>query len=43
MKSLLEDGISDNKAAALHGIPLSALKDQLSSHVKHGDKPAPKH
>ena len=42
MKSVLDDGLSRNKAATLHGVPPSALKDCLSGRVKHGDKPGPK-
>ena len=41
MNSVLEDGMSANKAAIIHGVPRSTLKDQLSSHVIHGHKPSP--
>ena len=30
-----------NKAARLHNVPPTTLKDQLSGRVKHGDKPGP--
>ena len=33
------DGLSGNKAANLHVVPRSTLKDR---HVKHGTKPGPK-
>jgi len=42
MKSVSDDGLSRNKAAILHGVLCSTLKDCLSGHVKHGDKPGPK-
>ena len=33
--------ISINKAAQLHGVPPSTLKDRLSGRVAHGTKPGP--
>ena len=30
-----------NKAADLHGVPRSTLKDRLSGRVQHGTKPGP--
>ena len=41
MKSVLDDGISANKVAVLHGVPHSTLKDRLSRHVIHGQNPGP--
>ena len=40
--SVTHDGLSGNKAADLHGVPRSTLKDRLSGRVKHGTKPGPK-
>ena len=40
--SVTYDGLSGNKAADLHGVPRSTLKDRLSGRVKHGTKPGPK-
>ena len=34
-------GMAANKAAMLHGIPRSTLKDRLSGRVRHGTKPGP--
>ena len=42
LHSVLHDGLSGNKAADIHGIPWSTLKDRLSGRVKHGTKPDPK-
>ena len=39
MKSVLDDGISANKAAVLHGVPCSTLKDYLSRRVIQGRNP----
>jgi len=41
LNAVLENGVSANMAA-MHGVPPSTLKDRLSGHVKHGDKPGPK-
>ena len=42
MKEAIEsDGISQNQAADLHGVPLSTLKDRLSGRVLHGTNPGP--
>ena len=38
LKSVLDDGISANKAAVLHGVPRSTLKDCLSGRVIHGPR-----
>ena len=35
--------ISINKAADLHGVPLTSLKDRLSDKTVHGTNPSPKH
>ena len=40
--SVTHDLLSRNKAADLHGVPRSTLKDRLSGRVKHGTKPGPK-
>ena len=40
--SVTHDLLSGNKAADLHGVPRSTLKDRLSGRVKHGTKPGPK-
>ena len=40
--SATHDLLSGNKAADLHGVPRSTLKDRLSGRVKHGTKPGPK-
>ena len=37
-----QDGIGVNKAAELHGIPKSTLKDRVSGRVAHGSKSGPK-
>jgi len=42
LNAVLENGVSSNMAAAMHGVPPSTLKDRLSGCVKHGDKPVPK-
>ena len=42
MKSVIDDNLSANRAADLHGVPRSSLKDRLSGRVKHGTKPGPK-
>ena len=40
--SVTHDGLSGNRAADLHGVPRSTLKDRLSGRVKHGTNPGPK-
>lgn len=42
MDSVVKDGLSQNRAAVLHGVPRSTLKDRLSGRVVHGTKPGPK-
>ena len=42
LDSVLNKHLSGNKAAALHGVPPSTLKDRLSGRVTHGRKPGPK-
>ena len=42
LNAVLENGVSANKAAAMHGVPQSPLKDRLSGCVKHGNNPGPK-
>ena len=42
MKSVMDDSLSANRAADLHGVPQSTLKDRLSGCVIHGAKPGPK-
>jgi len=39
LNAVLENGVSVNMAAAMHGVPPSTLKDRLSGRVKHRDKP----
>ena len=41
MKAVFDEGVSANKAAILHGVPRSTLKDRLSRRVIHGRKPGP--
>ena len=41
LDAVIKDGLSGNKAALLHGIPPSTLKDQLSGCVEHGKNPGP--
>ena len=38
----VKDGMGVNKAAELHGVPKSTLKDRVSGRVAHGSKPGPK-
>ena len=40
-KAVLDDGISRKRAAVLHGVPRSTLKDRLSGRVIHGQEPGP--
>ena len=40
--SVTHNGLSGNRAADLHGVPRSMLKDRLSGYVKHGTNPGPK-
>lgn len=42
IKSVIDDSLSANRAADLHGVPQSTLKDHLSGCVIHGTKPGPK-
>ena len=41
MKAVRKGPISINKAALLHGVPPTTLKDRLSGRVEHGTKPGP--
>ena len=41
MEAVRKEPISINKAALLHGVPPTTLKDRLSGRVKHGTKPGP--
>lgn len=41
MEAVRKGIISINKAAVLHGVPCTTLKDRLSGRVKHGTKPGP--
>ena len=41
MNSVLENDVSANKAAIIHRVPRSTLKDRLSGHIIHGHKPGP--
>ena len=41
MEAVRKESISINKAALLHGVPPTTLKDRLSGRVKHGTKPGP--
>ena len=36
LNSVLEDGVSANRAAVIHRVPRSTLKDRLSGRVIHG-------
>ena len=40
--SVQNNGLSDNRAADLHGVPCSTLEDRLSGRVIHGTKSRPK-
>ena len=40
--SVVEDGLSGNRAADMHGVPRSTLKDRLGGRVVHGVKPGVK-
>lgn len=42
MKAVKDGTTSINKAALLHGVPRTTLKDRLSGRVEHGTKPGPK-
>ena len=42
MLSAAKGQMSANKAADLHGVPHSTLKDRLSGRVVHGTNPGPK-
>ena len=39
LHAVLNNHLLGNKAAALHGVPLSTLKDRLSGYVIHVQKP----
>ena len=41
LESVIKDGLSQNQAADLHGVPRSTLKDRLSGRVVHGINPGP--
>ena len=41
LEAVRKGSISANKAALLHGVPPSTLKDRLSGRVAHGSKPGP--
>ena len=41
LESVIKDGLSQNRAADLHGVPRSTLKDRLSGRVIHGTNPGP--
>lgn len=42
INSVTKDGLSQHKAADLHGVPRSTLKDRLSGRVIHGTNPGPR-
>lgn len=42
MQSVATQGLSGNKAADLHGVPRSTLKDRLSGRVVHSTRPGTK-
>lgn len=35
----VKDGMSQNRAAAIHDVPRSTLKDRINGRVVHGVKP----
>ena len=39
LHAVLNNHLLGNKVAALHGVPLSTLKDKLSGCMIHGQKP----
>ena len=41
MEAVRKEPISINKAALLHGVPPTTLKDRLSGRVAHSTKPGP--
>ena len=41
MEAVRKGPISINKAALLHGVPPTTLKDRISGQVVHGTKPGP--
>ena len=41
LHAVIKHGLSGNRAAILHGVPLSTSKDRLSVRVVHGKKPGP--
>ena len=42
MESVQSGMVSANKAAEIHGVPRSTLKDRLSGRTVHGVKPGPR-
>ena len=42
MADAIKGSLSANKAADLHGVPRSTLKDRLSGRVAHGVKSGPR-
>jgi len=42
LQSVATQGVSGNKAADLHGVPRSTLKDRLSGQVVQSTRPGPK-
>ena len=40
LQSVEHQGLSGNKAADLHGVPRSTLKDRLTGRVVHGTRPS---
>ena len=41
LDAVIKDGLSGNKAAILHGLPPSTLKNRLSGCVEHRKNPGP--
>ena len=38
----VKDGTGVNRAADIHGVPKTTLKDRMSGHIAHGSNPGPK-